>query len=116
MDISLNNLMARLAMLGVEQHLNEEALCIAQWLTQDQQTAEVACAIRITSLMGMGRCADALVEGSKNSWPSLDPWLALCEQQLGHEGAMACRLERMMKSDNPDLILFAQGMRRRRVG
>ncbi|MEW9683226.1 YscG family type III secretion system chaperone [Pseudomonas sp. TE50-2] len=111
MEYSLNNLMARLGLLGVEHHHHDEAMAIARWLARQPQTMEAACAIRIAGLMGAGRCEEALAEGNQAPWPSLDPWLALCERQLGYMAALERRLERMAQSEDGDLIRFAEGMR-----
>lgn len=110
MDMPVKNLIARLGMLGVEHHCNEEALSIAQWLAREPDTAEAACAIRMAGLMGLGRCSEALAEGKLAPWPSLGPWLALCEYELGHISALDQRLEQMMHSDDPELVRFAEGM------
>jgi type III secretion protein G len=111
MNHSVNNLMARLGLLGVEHHHHDEAMSIAQWLAREPATREAACAIRIASLMGQGRCEEALAEGNQAPWPSLDPWLALCERQLGYMTALEKRLGRMARSEDPDLARFAEGMR-----
>ncbi|MCE0917191.1 MULTISPECIES: YscG family type III secretion system chaperone [unclassified Pseudomonas] len=111
MNHSVNNLMARLGLLGVEHRHHDEALCIAQWLAREPATMEAACAIRIASLMGQGRCEEALAEGNQAPWPSLEPWLALCERQLGYMAVLERRLEGMAQSGDPDLVRFAQGMR-----
>jgi len=111
MEYSLNNLMARLGLLGVEHHHHDEAMAIARWLARQPQTMEAACAIRIAGLMGAGRCEQALAEGNQAPWPSLGPWLALCERQLGYMAALERRLERMAQSEDCDLIRFAEGMR-----
>ncbi|ATB63737.1 YscG family type III secretion system chaperone [Pseudomonas mosselii] len=111
MNHSVNNLMARLGLLGVEHCHHDEAMSIAQWLAREPATREAASAIRIASLMGQGRCEEALVEGNEAPWPSLGPWLALCERQLGYMAALERRLERMALSEDPDLVRFAQGMR-----
>ncbi|MBC3437505.1 MULTISPECIES: YscG family type III secretion system chaperone [Pseudomonas] len=111
MNHSVNNLLARLGLLGVEHRHHEEALSIAHWLAREPATMEAACAIRIASLMGQGQCEEALAEGNQAPWPSLGPWLALCERQLGYMAALERRLERMTQSQDPDLVRFAEGMR-----
>lgn len=111
MNHSVNNLLARLGLLGVEHRHHEEALCIVQWLAREPETMEAACAIRTACLMGLGRCEEALAQGNQAPWPSLGPWLALCERQLGYMAALERRLEGMAQSGNPDLVHFAQGMR-----
>ncbi|MDD7786980.1 YscG family type III secretion protein [Pseudomonas mosselii] len=49
--------------------------------------------------------------GQPGPWPSLEPWLALCERQLGYMAVLERRLEGMAQSGDPDLVRFAQGMR-----
>ncbi|WP_252091016.1 YscG family type III secretion system chaperone [Pseudomonas sp. MWU13-3659] len=110
MDMTLENLLARVGMLGVEHNCNDEALLIARWLALEPATQEAAAMLRISSLMGLGRCDEALAEGNKAPWPSLGPWLALCERRLGCMAALDRRLDSMLLSDDPGLVAFARGM------
>lgn len=103
--------MARLGLLGVEHRHHEEALSIAHWLARQPETMEAACVIRVAGLMGAGRCEEALAQGVQAPWPSLGPWLALCERQLGYMAALERRLEHMAQSEDADLIRFAESMR-----
>lgn len=107
----MNASLTQLAMVGIEHHLHTEALLIANWLEQVEQQGEAACLIRLCSLMGTGQCQEALHLGNKEGWPSLAPWLALCEWKLGLGTALDRRLTLLSQSEDPQIVQFALGMR-----
>ncbi|MCG8291433.1 YscG family type III secretion system chaperone [Pseudomonas entomophila] len=110
METSLNNHMMQLALIGIEHHCHADALAIADWL-ECEQHAEAASMIRLCSLMGSGKYEEALALGKAAGWPSLTPWLALCELRLGLGVALEQRLLALSQSDEPALRQFADGLR-----
>lgn len=110
MDISLNNQLAQLALIGIEHHCHAEARAIADWLDCEGQ-AEAACLIHLCSLMGSGKCDEALALGNAAGWPSLSPWLALCELRLGLGAALERRLLALTRGNDPVMQRFAEGIR-----
>ena len=113
MDSSLKGLLAEVALAGTGHHCHAQALHIAEWLDQVEKHSEAACLIRLCSLMTRGDYQQALLEGQgkDQDWPSLSPWLALCEWRLGMGSALDRRLAHLALSDDPRLVQFAEGMR-----
>lgn len=111
MNRSLTSLVAELALAGSGQHCREQAESIADWLEQAEQQPELACCIRLSCLANQGLYREALQLGQGKDWPSVAPWLALCEWHLGLGSALDRRLALLGASDNPLLRTFASGMR-----
>lgn len=113
MDSSLKGLLTEVALAGTGHHCHAQAMQIADWLDQVEQQGEAACLIRLSSLMNRGDYQQALIEGQDKDkdWPSLSPWLALCEWRLGMGAALDRRLAQLALSDDPRLVQFAEGMR-----
>ncbi|KVV01251.1 MULTISPECIES: YscG family type III secretion system chaperone [Pseudomonas] len=111
MDSSLKGLLAEVALAGTGHHCHAYAEQIADWLEQVEHQDEAACLIRLSSLMNRGDYQQALIAAQGKEWPSLSPWLALCEWRLGMGAALDRRLAQLAQSDDPRLVQFAEGMR-----
>ena len=111
MDSSLKGLLAEVALAGTGHHCHAYAEQIADWLEQVEHQDEAACLIRLSSLMNRGDYQQALIAAQGKEWPSLSPWLALCEGRLGMGAALDRRLAQLAQSDDPRLVQFAEGMR-----
>ncbi|WP_323834796.1 YscG family type III secretion system chaperone [Photorhabdus africana] len=111
MTRSLKGLLADIALVGSGHHCHDEANIIADWLMSGEEEQEAANLIRLSSLTNQGKYQQALDFGRDLPWPSLEPWLALCEWRLGLASALEQRLTRMAGSSDPQLLSFVDGMR-----
>ncbi|MGV7960262.1 YscG family type III secretion system chaperone [Photorhabdus tasmaniensis] len=111
MTRSFKGLLADIALVGSGHHCHDEANTIADWLMLNEEGQEAANLIRLSSLTNQGKYQQALDLGRDLPWPSLEPWLALCEWRLGLASALEQRLTRMADSDDPQLLSFVDGMR-----